>query len=187
MNPNYLYSASGTMTFDTADTANMAASGILEMVILHEMAHVIGLGTIWSSSGVGIGGYQELYVDRSGEYTGANALAAFQQEFVGQEDATFVPVELAGGSGTANGHWNEGDIKVKGIVYGGLATDIVDHEGRDMNLMLMTGWANTGSHISDTTIAQWEDLGYDVVPEPATMILLGLGSTMLLKRRKRAA
>ena len=178
--PNYLYSDSGSMTFDTADIPSMAASGILEMVILHEMAHVIGFGTLWSSSGVVEHLYlQELCVDGTGEYTGANGLSAFQQEFVGQGAATYVPVELGGGSGTADGHWNEGD--------GGITTGILDTEGRDMNLMLMSGWANPGSHISETTIGQWEDLGYEVVPEPSTMILLVLGSTMLLTRRKRAA
>ena len=43
----------------------------------------------------------------AGQYTGAAALDAFKLEF-NQLEATFVPVELDGGAGTANGHWNMG-------------------------------------------------------------------------------
>lgn len=174
---DYLYAGLGTITLDTSDTANMASNGTLNDVILHEMAHVIGFGTLWSSSGVGFSGYQELYVSGSGQYTGAAALAAYQQEFVGQESATYVPVELEGGAGTADGHWNEG--------YGGAATGILDHFGRDMNLMLMSGWANPGSFISATTMGQWEDLGYIIVaiPEPSTLLMIGLSFFLFVRRR----
>ena len=176
---NYLYAAAGVMTFDTADTATLEAAGTLGDVILHEMAHVMGFGTLWSSSGVGFPGYQELYVDGTGQYTGAAGLAAFQNEFVGQGGATSVPVELGGGTGTANGHWNEVD-------GGAGPTGIVDGSGRDMRDMLMTGWLNANSFISDTTMGQWQDLGYTVVPEPATMSLLVLGGVALVRRRRRA-
>jgi hypothetical protein len=162
----YLYAAAGTMTFDTSDTANMEANRTLNSVILHEMAHVMGFGTIWSSSAVGLPGFQELYVNDSGEYTGTAALAAYQQEYVGQEAATFVPVELEGGPGTANGHWNEG--------FGGAPVGILNGDGQDANLMLMSGWLNPSSTISTTTIAQWEDMGYMVIPELASIFSVAL-------------
>jgi len=157
----------------------------LEAVILHEMAHVIGIGTLWSSSGVGLPGYQELYVDGTGQYTGATGLAAYQQEFVGQESATYVPVELGGGGGTANGHWNEGD--------GGFATGITrNSDGQDMNLMLMSGWLNGGSYISDTTLGSFEDMGYNTtlvlnaVPEPSSALLALVGFLGIGMRRHRS-
>ncbi|NWK56632.1 PEP-CTERM sorting domain-containing protein [Verrucomicrobiaceae bacterium N1E253] len=180
---NFLYAASGSMTFDTADTANLVAAGTFDKVIEHEMGHVLGLGTLWSSSGAGIAGYQELYVNGSGEYTGASALAQWQTEF-GQGGASFIPVELGGGSGTANGHWNEvdGGAGPTGITQAGT--------GRDMRDELMTGWLNPDSFISNMTIAQFEDLGYTVVlnpvPEPASALfsLLGFGALASLRRRR---
>jgi len=181
---SYLYATTGAMNFDSADVAALETAGTWEAVILHEMAHVIGIGTLWSSSGAGIPGFQELYVDGSGQYTGATGLAAYQQEFVGQESATFVPVELGGGAGTANGHWNEGD--------GGFATGITRvSDGQDMSLMLMSGWLNPSSYISDTTLGSFEDLGYNTtlvlasVPEPSSVSLLAAGILGLGFRRCR--
>ena len=102
------------------------------------------------------------------------------------ESATFVPVELGGGSGTANGHWNEGD--------GGFATGITRvSDGQDMSLMLMSGWLNPGSFISDTTLGSFEDLGYNTtlvltsVPEPSSALIMTIGSLSLLLRRRRAS
>ena len=37
----------GTMSFDTADLSNMEANGSLVDVIVHEMGHVLGIGTLW--------------------------------------------------------------------------------------------------------------------------------------------
>ncbi len=182
---SYLYASSGAMSFDSSDVETLVTAGTWETVILHEMAHVIGIGTLWSSSGVSIPGFQELYVDGTGQYTGATGLAAYQQEFVGQESATFVPVELGGGGGTANGHWNEGD--------GGGTTGITRvSDGLDMNLMLMSGWLNSGSYISDTTLGSFEDLGYNTtlvlasVPEPSSALLLIAGFLGISLHRRRA-
>ncbi|MEY9156350.1 putative Zn-dependent protease [Bradyrhizobium japonicum] len=38
--------ATGDMQFDTADLSAMEADGTLNDVIMHEMGHVIGIGTI---------------------------------------------------------------------------------------------------------------------------------------------
>ena len=35
------------MRFDTADVADLEVDGQLETVILHEMGHVLGIGTVW--------------------------------------------------------------------------------------------------------------------------------------------
>ncbi|NCF13052.1 MAG: choice-of-anchor B family protein, partial [Verrucomicrobiaceae bacterium] len=162
---SYLFATAGSMSFDSADVAALESNGTWAAVILHEMGHVIGIGTLWSSAGVGVPGFQELYVDGTGQYTGATGLAAFQEEFVGQQSAAFVPVELGGGGGTANGHWNEGD--------GGGTTGIIRvSDSKDMNLMLMSGWLNLGSFISDTTLGSFEDMGYNT-----TLVLGGTPDT----------
>ncbi len=158
---NYTYAISGSMNFDPADLSNMESNGSLLSIVKHEMAHALGFGSLWESN--------SLYVADSGQYTGAGALSAYQTEF--DPLATFVPVELQGGVGTANGHWNEGN--------GTALTGITDSNGRDMRDELMTGlFLNNGkTFLSNTTIASFKDLGYTVafpvavVPVPAAIWL----------------
>lgn len=156
---NYVLAKTGTMEFDSADIANMINNGTFTTVIEHEMAHVLGFGTLWTLNG--------LYTDGTGQYTGQYGLAAWKSEF-SQPSATYVPVELGGGAGTADAHWNEVD-------GGSGNTGIVDTQGRDMKYELMTGWLNTPTFVSNTTIQSFRDLGYTVatVPLPAGIWFFG--------------
>ena len=162
-------STAGIMTFDNADLANMESSGILYDVMLHEMGHVLGFGTPWDLNNV--------YAMDSGQYTGASALAAYQSEF-NQSSAAFVPVELGGAAGTKNAHWDEEG--------GSGLTGIEDQQGRDMKYELMTGWLNTPTFMSQTTIHSFEDIGFTVVPEPGVWAMLaGLLLVTLVCRSPR--
>jgi len=156
---NFVLATDGTMEFDSADAASLLSSGQFESVVLHEMAHVLGFGTLWELNGV--------YVKGSGEYTGAYGTAAWQVEF---NQSGTPDVELGGSSGTANSHWNEVD-------GGAGLTGIVDASGRDMRDELMTGWLNPNSFISNMTVQSFRDIGFTVnsVPEPGSLMLAGLG------------
>jgi hypothetical protein len=125
----------GTMTFDSADLSWLESSGYLLDVITHEMGHVIGIGTIWSSKGLLSGAGTS-----DPEFTGAKATAEYDAIF--GSTAHSVPVENTGGSGTANVHWRE---------------SVFANE-------LMTGFYNAGSvnPISRITAASLADLGYQV-------------------------
>ncbi len=171
----YGFATSGIMQFDVDDLDYMLSTGTLSMVILHEMAHVIGFGTLWEMNGL----YDA--TNAPGEYVGANAIAAYNAEF--GYSAAYVPVELEGGTGTAGGHWDEN--------YGG-----ANPGSTDFGYALMSGWANPGSYITDTTLGQFEDLGYTVnyaydpyavVPEPDAPLapLLVAGAAVALSRRRR--
>jgi hypothetical protein len=77
------------MQFDVADASSYQASGLFDDIVLHEMIHTIGFGTIWDYLGLTSGG----------SFIGARAAAAY---------GGYVPLELDGGPGTAYAHWDEG-------------------------------------------------------------------------------
>lgn len=123
----------GVMEFDLADIGDLFAGGTLDDVIVHEMGHVLGIGTLWDSvptgsliTGVGTG---------DPRFLGARAGAEWSA--LGRTGT--VPVEATGGPGTADSHWRES-------VFGN---------------ELMTGFINAGSNpLSRLTIASLADLGY---------------------------
>jgi hypothetical protein len=179
------------MEFDTDDLTGMESSSTLLSVIMHEMAHVLGFGTLWDLSSIG---FQDVYDATAKAYTGPNALNEWKTEF-SQASATFVPVEADGGQGTANAHWNE--------VFGGAGpTGITDTLGRDMRDELMTGWLNAPSFLSRMSVAQFADIGYVVdftnlafvnaninnavtVPEPTSLVALATVALIGYRHRRK--
>lgn len=184
------YATTGSMEFDSADVAALVANNTFYGVVLHEMAHVLGIGTLWEFNNNVNGTTYNLYNAGSGQYTGPNALARWQTEF-NLPSATFVPVELGGGGGTANGHWNEND-------GGGGLTGIVSvSNGMDFTNELMTGWASNSFYVSATTLGALDDLGYIVdyskagvvrhtvlIPEWSSLGLCLTGGGLLVRRRR---
>ena len=170
----YTLTSEGNMQFDTADLSNLESNDSLESVILHEMAHVLGLGTLWQLN--------DVYIAGSGQYTGANALSLWQTEF-GQTNDTFIPIELGGGPGTAGGHWNE-------VNNGGALTGITDANNNDLTYELMTGWLNSPTFTSNMTIASFADIGYEVaysevpIPAAAYLFLSALTGLGYIKRKQ---
>jgi hypothetical protein len=94
-----------TMNFDSADLQLLLADGRLASVILHEMLHTVGVGTLWGTKQMTIN------VNTANvAYIGAQAVAGCI--FHGgtlplQCGSGNVPVQSTGGSGTANVHWRE--------------------------------------------------------------------------------
>ena len=127
--------AAGIIEIDSADVAQLEAMGQLDDVIIHEMAHVLGFGTIWRDLGLieGVFGPNPRYV-------GEQAVEEYNDIFGVNE--TYIPIEDDGGFGTRNSHWEE---------------SVFDNE-------LMTGFLNGGEDnpISSITVAAMADLGYEV-------------------------
>ncbi|MCC7334509.1 MAG: pre-peptidase C-terminal domain-containing protein [Pirellulaceae bacterium] len=125
----------GTIQFDSADLASMEANGTLRDVVLHEIGHVLGIGTLWQSLGLLVGAG----TSNSG-FIGSRAVAEYNTLTGGH--FTSVPVENAGGRGTRDAHWRES-------VFGS---------------ELMTGYVGPGVNLplSRLTVASLADLGYQV-------------------------
>jgi hypothetical protein len=129
----------GHMRFDTADLASLETAGQLDEVILHEMGHVLGFGSLWTLDTYNLlvgGGSSDPY------FIGPAARAAWR---VAAANITFggniVPVENVGGPGTRDAHWRE---------------SIARNE-------LMTGFLNQGLNpLSTFTIGSLRDMGYVV-------------------------
>jgi len=138
----------GRMRFDRADLNSLLDAGRLEAVILHEMLHVIGIGTLWSTKGLlsnagtptvqfdGPLGRESCVNDHGGITPCINA----------------VPVEncldltQSCGAGTINSHWKES-------IFG---------------IELMTGFASqTSNPLSRMSIQSLGDLGYQTNALPA--------------------
>jgi hypothetical protein len=121
--------AAGQMQFDSADAQHFYDLGLWDDIVTHEFMHVLGFGSLWN--------YGTNPLVSGNQYTGANALAAYQGFY---PQATYIPVEDGGGSGTAGAHWDEESL-----------TD-----------ELMTGYINTQNYLSNFSVMSLADLGYHV-------------------------
>ncbi|HEX8432154.1 MAG TPA: leishmanolysin-related zinc metalloendopeptidase, partial [Longimicrobium sp.] len=143
----------GVMEFDVADLASLESSGGLGAVILHEMGHVIGIGTVWTRFGFlqtpsSTGNVLDTYYNGPGGIAGFDAIGGSTYTR-GQK----VPVENTGGAGTVNSHWRESVLRNE----------------------LMTGFLNSGSNpLSLLTVRSLADLGYVVNTAAADNFFLTL-------------
>ncbi len=100
----------GVMQFDVDDLPRLQSQGTLTSVILHEMAHVLGSGTLWDRAGL----LRNPSVPPAGtpgadtHFVGPLAIAAFDAAGgTGYTGGEKVPVENNGDPGSADSHWRE--------------------------------------------------------------------------------
>lgn len=146
----------GYMHLDVADVAQLAANGQLQDVVLHEMGHILGIGTLWADRS---------FVLNPGSsnprYTGAQGVQGYRD--LGGLSST-VPVENTGGAGTADSHWREETF------------------GQE----LMTGFiSNADNALTGMTIGTLEDLGYSVSYSPSEPLVVSAGALSQLRVRPR--
>lgn len=127
----------GVMEFDEYDLDQLLAEGSLVDVIIHEMGHVLGIGTVWSTGRsllTGAGGSDPYFV-------GTGARTQFLSLNTVNYSGTPVPVENTGGTGTRDSHWRESVLRNE----------------------LMTGFLNRGMNpLSRISAASLQDLGYAI-------------------------
>lgn len=124
----------GIMQFDDADIARLEAEGSFSDVILHEMAHVLGFGTLWPRQNLIAGAGTN-----DPRFTGTGAAREFLA--LDPDGGAGVPIANTGGGGTREAHWRE-------LIFGD---------------ELLTGFLSGADRpLSRMSIASFADLGYDV-------------------------
>ena len=139
-NTQDLLTTTGLMEFDEYDVPSMITDGTFGDVVLHEMGHVLGVGSLWRVGG------RTLLADAGSAapyFTGPTTLAAFRSI----NTVTFAsgnPVPVEGNQypvGTRDAHWRQSIF------------------GKE----LMQGFAKAGGMpLSRVTVASLQDLGYVV-------------------------
>ena len=147
--------ALGSMRFDTSDLPSLEAAGSFGSVILHEMGHVLGIGTLWNrflQLASTTSAKQDTHFNGPEAIAGFNVVGGTNYTGAGQQvpGGAKVPVEnctnntpTTCGGGTINSHWREGVLKSE----------------------LMTGYLGssvTGNPLSVLTIGSLKDIGYVV-------------------------
>jgi hypothetical protein len=123
----------GVIQLDAADLPAMEANGTLGPIIVHELGHVLGIGTLWNRPPLIGAGTPDPY------FTGRAATAAFRAAGGASYAGSAVPVENIGGPGTRDSHWRESVFKSE----------------------VMTGWiSGPAAPLSAVTIGSLQDLGY---------------------------
>ena len=98
----------GVMTFDTFDLDALESEGSLETVILHEMGHVLGVGTLWQERGLLLNPSVPDNAGADTHFIGPAATEVFLDLLGGQFfDGSIVPVENNAQPGSSDGHWRE--------------------------------------------------------------------------------
>ncbi len=131
---NDFLTLSGVMFFDVADLDFLEQLDLFEEVIVHEMGHVLGVGTLWNVSPA----FDRTL--RGGTDDAPYFLGRKANVFWNAEGGTLeLPIEGDFGPGTRFGHWDEAAL----------------------NNELMTGFLNLGENpLSRITAGSMKDLGY---------------------------
>jgi hypothetical protein len=126
----------GVMSLNSATLTSLAGSGLLDDVVEHELAHLLGFGTVWD--------LDHLLRDSTTSnpwFSGPDAQGAFRVADPRYSDK-IVPVEAGGGAGTTLSHWRES------VMTNELMTGFIDSPGPNP--------------LSAITIEAMADLGYTV-------------------------
>ena len=133
----------GALRFDAEDLEALQESDALEEVILHEIGHLLGIGTVWNEQGLLVNPSLRGRPGTDTHFRGPMAIAAFNEAggeiYTGGEK---VPVENYAGRSAADAHWRE---------------SVLDHE-----LMTPTLSLGVPNPLSAITIQSLADMGYFV-------------------------
>jgi len=134
----------GEMVFDAEFIEIADELGVIESLLIHEMGHVLGFGTLWELNGLfSPGGTYPQTNIFSGEPTNALRMYVLESGDIVQQ----IPLENEGGEGTVNSHWDE-NVPVFG------SNDLDAYP-------VMGGFLRSDPYITRISMEGFVDLGFD--------------------------
>lgn len=115
---------SGQMKFDTSDIGSTISDEDFKSVVLHEMGHVLGIGTLWDQPKFGCMGACTPGSNADVFYQCSNANKKYQELGC---PGTAIPIETQMGDGSGCGHWSEAKLNnelMTPVLNGGSANPI---------------------------------------------------------------
>lgn len=123
--------------------------------VLHEMGHILGIGTMWHANKL---------LNGQGQYIGPSALREYRR-ICRNENIPYLPIENDGGGGTAGYHTEEGLEPNVSLDNRVAYVDGHKHSLPGLDKELMTGWAEVDAEVeplSAISVGMLEDIGYEV-------------------------
>ena len=156
----------GAMEFDEDDLNRLEALGTLSATITHEMAHVLGFGTLWENFDL----VHNLALDNPGAdtyFSGPLAREAFDSRGGRSYRGGFkIPVENSGDRGSTDSHWRES------VMGNELMTPFLAASLEPLSLVTIESMADLGYEV-DPTVADNYRVSGDVAPDAGPVVFLG--------------
>ncbi len=135
------------ITLDSADVDALARNRHLEAVMIHEIAHCLGFGTLWETKSV-FGFYTRQYVTAASVnppwfFERPNAQIA-EAEVTGNAVGPYPQVEHLGGQGTERSHWSDARYGKE------IMTGFIDHDQPVISLLTIRSMADIGYEVDVT-------------------------------------
>jgi leishmanolysin len=164
----------GVMSLNSTTLTSLATNGLLNDVVTHELAHLLGFGTVWD--------LDNLIQDSTSKnpwFSGPDAQAAFRAADPSYSDK-IVPVEAGGGAGTTLSHWRES------VMTNELMTGFINNPGPNpLSAVTIQSMADLGYTVDVSVADPWPTPGSGVAaavagrPAPASVVVVWPPHTLL--------
>lgn len=184
----------GRFELDEADMERLDDLGLLDETVVHEIAHVLGFGTIWDDHGLlvnpsGVNPVADTHFD--GQFAVAAFDAAGGRSYTG---GAKVPVQGGGEPGVSDGHWR---LSVFGTE---LMTPFISQSGSALSAITIESFADLGLAVNLDEAESYDlpgseaaamarmkgpaiDLSGDILYTPITLVDMKTGVTRVIHRR----